>query len=71
MEWLFIKILNMSITAGWVILAVIAARLLLKKAPRKVTVLLWGLAALRLILPFSIESPTSLVPSAEMIRPAI
>ena len=71
MEGIFIEILNMSITAGWMIMAVIAARLLLKKAPRKVTVFLWGLAALRLMLPFSIESPTSLVPSAETIRPAI
>ena len=71
MEGIFLQILNMSITAGWVILAVIAGRFFLKRAPRKYTVLLWGLVALRLILPFSIESPTSLVPSAETIRLSI
>ena len=71
MENLFIHILNISITAGWLILAVIAARFLLKKAPRKITVLLWGLVALRLLIPFSIESKASLVPSAETISPTI
>ena len=70
MEDIFIQILNMGITAGWLILAVIAARFLLKKAPRRFTMLLWGLVALRLILPFSIEAPTSLVPSAETISPS-
>ncbi len=67
MQIIFIRILNMSITAGWMILAVMLARLLLKKAPRKFTVLLWGLVALRLLLPISIEAPTSLVPRTEAI----
>lgn len=63
----FLKILNMSITASWLILAVIISRLILKKAPKWVSCLLWGLVALRLILPFSFESILSLIPSAETI----
>lgn len=63
----FIKVFNMSISAGWVILAVIALRLLLKKAPKAVTGALWTLVALRLICPFSIESALSLIPSAKTV----
>ena len=64
MEAVFLKILNMSITAGWSVLAVILARLLLKKAPKWITVLMWGLAGIRLVCPFSLESVFSLIPSA-------
>lgn len=64
---LFLKLLNMSITAGWLILAVIAARFLLKKAPRWVFCAFWGLVSLRLILPFSFESALSLIPSKETV----
>ena len=71
MERLFIQILNMSISAGWLILAVTAARFLLKKAPRRITALLWGLAALRLILPDSVPSALSLLPSAETLSPSL
>lgn len=67
MEAVFLKILNMGITAGWIVLAVIALRLLLKKAPKWITVLLWGLVGLRLIFPFSLESVFSLIPSAETV----
>ncbi|MBQ8893275.1 MAG: hypothetical protein IJ043_02570 [Clostridia bacterium] len=67
MEGLFLKILNMSITAGWLVLAVVLVRALLKKAPKALTCLLWGLVALRLICPFSIESVWSLIPSAETV----
>ena len=63
----FLQLLNMSITAGWIVLAVLILRLCLKKAPRWITCLLWGLVALRLILPFNIESPFSLIPSAETV----
>ena len=52
-EELFIKILNMSITATWFILAVIILRFIFKKIPKGVICILWGLVALRLILPFS------------------
>lgn len=71
METVFLHLLNMSITAGWIALAVIILRLLLKKAPKWITVLLWGLVGLRLIFPFSIESVLSLIPSAETVPPEI
>ena len=63
----FSSVLNASIAASWMILAVIVLRLLLNKAPKKIHVALWGLVALRLIMPFSIKSSLSLVPSAETI----
>lgn len=62
MSELFLKIVNMSISAGWLVLAVLALRLLLRKAPRWVYVLLWGLVAVRLVCPVSIESALSLIP---------
>ena len=65
MEALFLKLVNMSITASWLVLAVIAVRLIFKKAPKWILCLLWGMVALRLICPFSIESAMSLIPSAE------
>lgn len=64
MSGLFLKILNMSISASWLILAVLIARLALKKAPKWIRVLLWGIVAVRLICPFSIESPISLIPES-------
>ena len=63
----FIKIVNMSIAANWLILAVILARFLLKKAPKRMTCLLWALAFVRLVCPFSPESALSLIPSSETI----
>ena len=67
MEAVFLKILNMSITASWIVLAVIVVRLLLKKAPKWIIVLMWGLAGIRLVCPFSLESVFSLIPSAETV----
>ena len=67
----FLKVVNMSISAGWLVLAVLALRLILKKAPKWVNVLLWGIVAIRLICPFSIESALSLIPSRETISPEI
>ena len=64
----FFKLLNMSITASWLILAVICIRLLFRKIPKWVNCLLWGVVAVRLILPFSIESELSVLPSAEPIK---
>ena len=68
---LFLKIVNLSISAGWLILAVLAVRFALKKAPKWVMPLLWGVAALRLVCPLSIESALSLIPSAETIPPEV
>ena len=64
MESLFIKLLNNSISAGWLVLAVLLARLLLKKAPKNLRCALWGLVGLRLALPVRLQSVFSLVPSA-------
>ena len=55
-------ILNMSMTASFVILAVCAARLLLKKAPTGISYALWAVVAFRLVMPFSFESVFSLMP---------
>ena len=71
MSDLFLKIINMSISASWLVLAVLLLRFALKKAPKWVNVLLWGIVAVRLAFPFSIESALSLIPSAETISPGI
>ena len=71
MSEIFLKILNMSISAGYIVLAVLLLRLLLRKAPKWITVLLWGIVAVRLICPFSMESVFSLIPSAEVVSPDI
>ena len=71
MEKLFLKLLNMSLTAGWLVLAILLLRPLLKKAPRWVSCALWGLVALRLLLPFSIESAFSLIPSSQPVPPSV
>ncbi|MEI3180679.1 MAG: M56 family metallopeptidase [Lachnospiraceae bacterium] len=65
MNELFLKIINMSISASWLVLVVLILRFVLKKAPKWVNILLWGIVAIRLICPFSFESALSLIPSAE------
>ena len=65
---LFLNILNLSFSATWVVLAVVLARLLLKKAPRRLICALWALVALRLLFG-GIEAPFSLLPSNELIPP--
>ena len=67
MEVLLLKLLNMSITASWLVLAVVVLRLLLKKAPRAFIVVLWAFVGIRLICPFSFDSVFSLIPSVETI----
>ena len=71
MTGLFLKVINMSISASWLVLAVLTCRLVLKKAPKWVNVLLWGIVAVRLLFPFSVESALSLIPSAETVSPEI
>ena len=63
----FLKLANMSISASWLVLAILVLRLVLKKAPKWVNVLLWGIVAVRLICPFTIESALSLIPSTQTI----
>ena len=67
MENVFLKLLNMSIAAGWLVLAVVLLRLILKKAPRAILCVLWGIVGIRLILPFSLQSVFSLIPSVETV----
>ncbi|MCM1326366.1 MAG: M56 family metallopeptidase [Bacteroidales bacterium] len=68
---IFLKVMNLSISAAWLILVVMILRIAFKKAPKWISVLLWGIVALRLSLPFSVESKLSLLPSAETIPVSI
>lgn len=65
---IFLKLLNMSISAGWLILVVLCVRFLFRKMPKWVSCVLWGVVAVRLLVPFSVESAFSLQPSAEPIK---
>ena len=67
MAELFLKIFNMSLAASWVILAVILLRLVLARAPKWINPLLWCVAGIRLVCPFSVKSALSLIPSAEVL----
>ena len=71
MAELFLKIANMSIAASWLVLVLLVLRLLMRKAPKWILVLLWGFVAVRLLCPFGIESALSLIPSAATISPEI
>lgn len=62
---IFLKVLNMGLTASWLILAAVVLRFFLKKAPKWISCLLWGLVAFKLICPFTVESAFSLIPSSE------
>lgn len=64
---LFISLFNMSITASWLVLAVIVLRFLLKKAPKWINAVLWAFVGFRLVCPFSFESIFSLVPSTDTV----
>ena len=67
MEKLFLELLDRSITAGWIVLAAVLIRLLFRRSPKWVTGCLWILVAVRLVMPFSIESVYSLIPTAETV----
>ncbi len=67
MESVFLHLLNMSITAGWLVLAVVILRLVFRRAPKWIHCLLWALVAVRLLCPVSVESALSLIPSAETV----
>lgn len=69
MNNLFVDFLNTSITASYIIIAVLLIRTIFKKIPRKFICVLWAIAGLRLVLPFSIESAFSLIPSAKTFEP--
>ena len=67
MTQLFLRLFNISVTAGWIVVAVMAVRLLFRRMPRWGYCLLWGIAGVRLLLPITLESPLSLLPSPELI----
>ncbi len=71
MEKVFIELLNMGLTATWVILAVLAVRTLCYKAPKALIVSLWALVGVRLVCPILAESILSLLPSGRIISPEI
>lgn len=71
MSELFLKLLNMSIAAGWLVLAVILLRASLYRAPKAMRCVLWAMVGLRLVLPFGFESALSLIPSVETIPPSV
>ena len=71
MTSLFLKLLNMSIAASWLILAVIVLRIVLKRAPKWIHCILWALVGIRLLCPLCIESALSLIPSSEPLPPEV
>lgn len=70
MSEVFLNVFNTATMAGWLVLAIILARFLLKKAPAWVKCALWAIVALRLVWPFEIESVLSLIPSAQTLPPS-
>lgn len=68
MDIIFLKLLNMGIAAGWLIVAVTVLRFFMKRVPRRILCVLWALVAIRLSCPFSLESSFSLIPRAEAIQ---
>ena len=69
MKWYpaFNQVLEMSLAGSWVILLVLLARLLLRKAPAKYRCFLWALVLLRLLCPFTLQSRVSMLPTREQI----
>ena len=67
MSDLVLKLVNMSISAGWIVLALLLIRLIFRKIPKWVNMLLWGLVAIRLLLPFSMQSAVSLIPDTNIV----
>lgn len=65
MEAVFLNLLNMSITASWLVLAVFFLRFIFQKAPKSVSMLLWALVGVRLVCPFSFKSILSVIPNPE------
>lgn len=71
MDLIFLKLLNMSIAAGWLICVVLLLRPFLKKTPKRTLCVLWEIAAVRLVCPISLNAPFSLIPSSEVLDPHV
>ena len=67
MTELFLELVNRSVEASWLVLAVLVLRLVLRRAPKWTAVLLWALVGLRLTLPFTVESALSFLPSSHTV----
>lgn len=67
MEAVFLKLISMSLSASWLVLAILGVRLLLRKTPRWILCLLWALVAVRLLCPVTPESAFSMMPAAGWI----
>jgi len=67
MASVFLQLVNMGITAGWIACGVLLVRLLLRKAPKWISCLLWGLVGLRLVLPIAPVSKLSVMPDPQPI----
>ena len=65
MSELFLNVVGMSVSAGVIVLAVLLLRLPLKKAPKWITVLLWSIAAFRLVCPVTVDMEC---PTAQLMR---
>ncbi len=68
MNSFFLDFLNVSLTSCYIILAVFLVRLIFSKIPKKYICFLWGLAGIRLIFPFSIESALSVIPEKQPLN---
>lgn len=68
---MFLELLNMSISASYVIIAVMIARWILRKAPKRIRCFLWLLVSIRLVCPVTIESVFSLIPTQDAIEAEI
>ncbi len=68
---IFLELFDRSVSAGWMILAVILFRAAFRGMPKWVRCVLWGCVAIRLVCPFFIESSISLVPEADVLYTAI
>lgn len=64
---IFLNLINMSISASWLILVILSVRLIFRRIPKSTVCFLWILSAARLVIPFSFESVLSLIPSEETI----
>ena len=71
MDVIFLKLLNMSITASYLVILILVLRVIFPRIPRALYCFLWAMVALRLVIPFSFESVLSLIPSTEPVPPEI
>lgn len=67
MNQIFLELLNNAVVSSVLIIVVLLIRICIKKAPKWITCVLWGMVAIKLVLPFRIESVLSLIPSSKLV----